>query len=260
MQTRTTIPFYYIVGWSNEQKYYIGSRYANGCDPSDLGTKYFTSSKVVKEKWKEQPPDIVQVLLTFETKEQAREWEATALHNFGVPNNPMFLNKSAGTKGFKVPENLTESHRLKISASLTGKNRSPHSDETRAKISAGNKGRESSNKGKPMSLEQRAKLSAVNKGKKRSPHSDETRAKISAGNKGKTHSVEARAKMSTAHKGKTHSEEARSKISASNKGRTVSEDTRAKLSAALKGTRKTEEQRKAQSIATKKWWDERKAK
>ena len=233
MQTRTTIPFYYIVGWTNEQKYYIGSRYANGCDPSDLGTKYFTSSKVVKEKWKEQPPDIVQVLLTFETKEQAREWEATALHNFGVPNNPMFLNKSAGTKGFKVPENLTESHRLKISASLTGKKRSPHSDETRAKMSSAHKGK---------------------------THSVEARAKMSSAHKGKTHSEEARAKMSSAHKGKTHSEEARSKISASNKGRTVSEDTRAKRSAALKGTRKTEEQRQAHSIAMKKWWDERKAK
>ena len=182
MQTRTTIPFYYIVGWTNEQKYYIGSRYANGCDPSDLGTKYFTSSKVVKEKWKEQPPDIVQVLLTFETKEQAREWEATALHNFGVPNNPMFLNKSAGTKGFKVPENLTESHRLKISASLTGKKRSPHSDETRAKMSSAHKGK---------------------------THSEEARSKISASNKGRTVSEDTRAKRSAALKGTRKTEEQR---------------------------------------------------
>ena len=199
MQTRTTIPFYYIVGWTNEQKYYIGSRYANGCDPSDLGTKYFTSSKVVKEKWKEQPPDIVQVLLTFETKEQAREWEATALHNFGVPNNPMFLNKSAGTKGFKVPENLTESHRLKISASLTGKKRSPHSDETRAKMS-------SAHKGKTHSVEARAKMSSAHKGK---THSEEARSKISASNKGRTVSEDTRAKRSAALKGTRKTEEQR---------------------------------------------------
>ena len=42
-------------------------------------------------------------------------------------------------------------------------------------------------------------------------------------------------------------------MSTAHKGRTVSEETRAKMSESARN-------RKAQSIATKKWWDERKAK
>jgi len=41
----------------------------------------------------------------------------------------------------------------------------PRSDETKAKLSAANKGKPPSNKGKPCSEEQKAKLSAANKGK-----------------------------------------------------------------------------------------------
>ena len=112
-----------------------------------------------------------------------------------------------------------------------------HTDESKAKISAANKGKTAPNKGIPMSQEQRAKISAAGKGKTLSP---ETRAKLSASGKGNTnvsgyiHSPEARAKMSAANKGKTTSPETSAKISAAGKGRTHSPETRAKLSAANK--------------------------
>ena len=103
------------------------------------------------------------------------------------------------------------------------------SSETRAKLSA-------ANKGKKTSPETRAKLSAAMKGKK---HSPETIAKISAAkkgennpnygksphNKGKKTSPETRAKQSAAKKGKP----------SHNKGKSPSLETKAKISAALKG-------------------------
>lgn len=226
--SKQTIPFYYIVGWSDENKYYIGSRYAKGCNPSDLGTKYFTSSKVVKAKWKEKEPDIVQVLMTFDTREQALEWESTALTNFNVPQNPMFLNRTNGRKNFCI----TEEGKAKWRAKLNGRKLS---EETKKKISAANKGRKRAdipwNKGmrkvkpekikkerQPLSLEARKQISEKLKGRKLS---EETIAKRIATllKSPRTVTKETRAKMSAAHKGKTHSVEARAKMSESARNR-----------------------------------------
>jgi hypothetical protein len=78
-------------------------------------------------------------------------------------------------------------------------------------------------------LETRAKLSAANKGENNH-------------NYGKTHSPETRAKMSAALKGenhyfygKTHSQKTKEKIGASSKGKIISPETKAKMSAANKG-------------------------
>jgi hypothetical protein len=78
-------------------------------------------------------------------------------------------------------------------------------------------------------LETKAKLSAANKGKNNH-------------NYGKTHSPETREKQSAALKGenhyfygKTHSQETKEKISASSKGKIISPETKAKISAANKG-------------------------
>ena len=65
-----------------------------------------------------------------------------------------------------------------------------HSEETRAKIGKGHKG-------KIISEEQRAKMKESHKGK---IHSEEHRTKTSESLKGKTKSEEHRAKMSEAHK------------------------------------------------------------
>jgi hypothetical protein len=67
------------------------------------------------------------------------------------------------------------------------------SPETKAKISAANKGHE-------VSPETRAKISAANKGRPHPPVSAETRAKISAANKGRPLNPEQRAKLSAALK------------------------------------------------------------
>jgi hypothetical protein len=91
---------------------------------------------------------------------------------------------------------MTPEIRAKISETLTGRVNGPCSEETKAKIgeanrgrvhteeakakmSAGMKGRIPPNRGIPMSNEQKAKVSASRKGKGTGPRSDETRAKLS---------------------------------------------------------------------------------
>jgi group I intron endonuclease len=90
-----------------------------------------------------------------------------------------------------------------------GKKRSP---ETKAKISAANKGK----KGSPHSEEAKAKISEARKGKKLGPHSPEHIAKISAASKGKKLSTETKARMSEARKGKPKSPEQVAKTSKAN--------------------------------------------
>lgn len=79
--------------------------------------------------------------------------------------------------------------------------------------------------------ETRAKISAANKGRL---HSEESRANMSAGRKGMVLSEEHRAKISAGHKGKVRSEEHQAKLNATMKGRVASEESRAKMSAAAK--------------------------
>lgn len=43
------IPYTYLIGWSNQNKWYYGVRTAKNCHPGDLWTTYFTSSKYVKQ-------------------------------------------------------------------------------------------------------------------------------------------------------------------------------------------------------------------
>ncbi len=95
--------------------------------------------------------------------------------------------------------------KAKISASQKGRKRlTPKSAETRAKISA-------IHKGKTISEEHKAKISAARKKEKRGPPSAETREKMRAGNLGKIMSPEARAKISATKKGVPWSNEERIK-------------------------------------------------
>ncbi len=93
--------------------------------------------------------------------------------------------------------------------------------------------------GQKASPETRAKLSALNKGSKHPmwgrKHSLETRAKLSAAKKGNKYAqghiltFESRAKLSAAMKGRKHSLKTRAKISAAGKGRKLSYETRANM-------------------------------
>ena len=88
-------PYTYLLGWSNQEKYYYGVRFAENCDPSNLWNKYFTSSShVCNFRKKFGDPDIIQVRKIFKTSEAARNWESQVLQRMNVINDNRFLNKS----------------------------------------------------------------------------------------------------------------------------------------------------------------------
>lgn len=182
-------PFTYLIGWSAFGVFYYGVRTARGCNPSDLWTKYFTSSKYVKEfREKNGEPDILQIRRVFNTVKDALGWEARVLKRISAHKHPSFLNKSVCGMLFNttgITYNHTIETRLKISASNKGK---VLSDETRAKIAA-------AHNGKVLSEAHRAKMAIASRGRVKS---DATREKLSIALKGKVRSTEQRSRMSVA--------------------------------------------------------------
>lgn len=125
------IPYTYLIGWSKQNKYYYGVRFAKGCHPSELWVKYKTSSKYVKHFSAEYgDPDIIQIRKTFSCIHKAREWETKVLTRLGVVAREDFLNKS-NNKSIDPNTNVfygddvekQASIRKKISNGLKGKRR-----------------------------------------------------------------------------------------------------------------------------------------
>ena len=139
----------------------------------------------------------------------------------------------------------SEETKLKLSEGQKGKH---HSEESKHKIREARKGKTRSeetkhkmsiaNKGKPLTEEHKHKLSEFNKGKKAS---EETRRKIGLikrGNKnmlGKHHSENTKQRLSETHKGKNKTDETKQKMSEAKKGRTLSEEHKRKIGEANKG-------------------------
>jgi len=74
------IPFAYRIGWSKFDLYYYGIRYSKNCHPSDLWTKYFTSSKIVKNiRNILGEPDVIEIRKTFNNKYLCIKWEKRIL-------------------------------------------------------------------------------------------------------------------------------------------------------------------------------------
>jgi very-short-patch-repair endonuclease len=129
--------------------------------------------------------------------------------------------------------------------------RGPLSSETKAKISAANRGCK-------HSAESRAHMSLAHRGKRR-PLSPETIAKISASNTGKIRSAEARAHLSASQTGKTLSFEHREKCAAALRGRSrppFSEEWRRRIGQAGIGRIASAETRAKRSESLKRAWGE----
>lgn len=86
----------YLIGWSKENKYYYGVRYAKNCTPSDLWKTYFTSSVFVKQqRTLYGEPDIIQIRRVFgDNSQKAKLWEDRVLTRLKVKHNPKWLNQS----------------------------------------------------------------------------------------------------------------------------------------------------------------------
>ena len=233
-------PYLYHIGWSKTNMHYIGVEYKPTAHPDNLWTKYFTSSKYVNAYREENgEPDIVEVRKTFNTAEEAIQYEHKMLTKTDAARSELFLNKSNGGGKFANYGPLSDETKKKISESNKGRT---FSAETKKKIS-------DTLKGSTLSAETRQRLSEAKTGKKRMPHSAEAKKKISEANKGKIRSAETKKKMSKAQKGKTFSAESKKKMSESKKK--MSAETKKKMSKAQKGKTFSAESKKKMSEAQK---------
>lgn len=136
-------PFTYLIGWSSLNKFYYGVRFARDCHPTDLWTKYFTSSKIVKTYRKLYgEPDILEIRKTFVDPLTAKSWEDKVLRRLKVEGTNKWINVSS-----------------------THFNKSIMTDDMRLHIGLTQKGRISPMKGKKHSLESRSKISNAVSGK-----------------------------------------------------------------------------------------------
>ena len=109
-------PYTYIIGWKSAGLWYYGVRYANKTPArGDLWTKYFTSSKRVKEcRQHNGEPDVIIIHREFATKEEAIEFERNFLKAAGVVESPFWLNAVIPDDGF-VNKVCTDQTKRKIS-------------------------------------------------------------------------------------------------------------------------------------------------
>lgn len=196
-------PFVYLVREIASDKFYVGSRTAKNCLLSDLGSKYFTSSKRVYPLWKECP-DSIEVI---EIQPCASNHDALILEDLIIDKvalmSPDFLNICRGGYQWNASGTThehSEETKEKIRKALTG-NR--HSEETKAKLSEARKGRAPWNKG----------LTGAQS------HTEESRKTMSVTRKGRVYSDERNAKIGDAHRGIPKSEEHNRKNSEAQKRR-----------------------------------------
>jgi hypothetical protein len=89
------MPYTYLIGWSSQNKFYYGARWAKNCSPDDLWITYFTSSKHVKTFRDEYgEPDIVQVRKIFNNVNHCKIYERKVLQRLDVLTNDKWLNKN----------------------------------------------------------------------------------------------------------------------------------------------------------------------
>lgn len=135
------MPYTYLIGWSTENKYYYGVRFAKGCDPKELWVSYKTSSKYVLDSYKKLgDPDVVQIRKIFDDSDKARLWENKVLKRMKVTERTDFLNKTdnisiKSSKDYDRAKNFS-----KYLDRIRGKTwEEIHSQETIDKLKAGAK-------------------------------------------------------------------------------------------------------------------------
>lgn len=184
-------PYTYLIGWSEQNKWYYGVRFAKKCHPNDLWTTYFTSSNYVKKFRKEYgEPDIIEVRKIFTCSQKARDWETKVIKRLNLVESNKWLNKTDNTNKFYHEGPINDKHR-KIIADSNKKR--IIKDETREKLRKNaiilhNKinitGKNNPNYGKKWNDEQKKKMSNMKKGvRKGTTLSQEHKNKISESRK-----------------------------------------------------------------------------
>jgi hypothetical protein len=91
-------PFTYLIKCIPTGELYYGVRYAKGCQPLDLWSTYFTSSKKLSQRLEIFGKDAFEysVRKTFDCAHKSRLWEHKVLKRLNVVNNPKWLNTTNG--------------------------------------------------------------------------------------------------------------------------------------------------------------------
>ncbi len=185
------VPYTYLIGWSNHNKWYYGVRYAKKCNPQDLWNTYFTSSNYVKDFREEYgEPDIIEIRKTFKNRDSAIIWEMKVIKRMNMTESNIWLNRSYGAGNLQTKGKLSKSHRNAISQA---NRKRVITEETRNKlrknaISQHKKqditGKNNPNYGNKWSDEKKKQLSEKLKGRSKGvKKSQETRNKISIAKK-----------------------------------------------------------------------------
>lgn len=94
---KNTIPYTYLIGWPNLNKWYYGVRYAKHCNPTDLFSTYFTSSSEVFDFIKSYGmPSVIQVRKIINSPKLAQIYEHKVLRRIRAKQSDKWLNKSNG--------------------------------------------------------------------------------------------------------------------------------------------------------------------
>ena len=202
------------------QKYYIGKHSSE--DPND---EYLGSGKALQQAIKKHGAENFkkEVLFLCGDEVEAYNKEREILEQLDGVKDPSCYNLCYGGVGFWKGSTHSQESRDKISDGNKGKVRT---DESKKLYSA-------SKKGIPKSDSHKQRLSEANSGK---TLDEETRKKISESNMGRIQTAETREKISRAQKGRPSSrkgikcsDETKQKMSVAQKGRVVTEEAKEKL-------------------------------
>lgn len=203
------IPYCYLIGWTNLNKWYYGSEYSQKtkiANPSNLFNNmspysYKTSSKEVQRIIEQHGvPDVISIRKTFKTSQECRAWEHKVLRRMDVIHSEKWINKT-NNKGISLEciVNVPKSaeHKRKIQAAARQRDYN---------------GTNNPNYGKKHSIEARQKISHASRMKR---HSESTKQQISlsvTGEKNGMYGVH-RHGSDAPHFGRKHNDEAKLKMS-----------------------------------------------
>lgn len=94
---KTNIPYTYLIGWPEHNRWYYGVRYAKNCSPDDFWNPYKTSSKIVSKFVDEYgDPPIKKIRKVFTQNDNAillaQNWENRVLKRLKVVKDTKWLN------------------------------------------------------------------------------------------------------------------------------------------------------------------------
>jgi len=165
-------PFTYHIAWTKQDLHYYGVRYADQCNPTDLWTTYFTSSKVVQQLREDLgEPDTVEVRRIFQDSDAAIDWENKVLRRLNVMESDTWVNRN-----INIAPRWHESHRQSHLESVRGRK---YTDQGKQKLAESRKLNWSDDKQQKM-------ISA---------RTEESRRRIAEFQRGRTRSAEHKAKI-----------------------------------------------------------------